>query len=300
MTDFLSSQRFHPKDDFDLINGMLSDASAKIFPGNTPKHYVKGGWVRDKLRGVAPNDMDLFVPSLVAQEFINQLKNADRLRKVVTHQDLSMYQNITLVVQTNKRLLTLDITTRCHPHHDNCDFTCNNLILDSTGKIGTRLPPPKEQRNLGKESWLMKCITDAVQGKLVWMMPSKICARVSTFEVQMKMRERLTKMVTKGFIETGESLTRFQLTPFRTHKDLDAKHDATSCAICRNDYSEEPTKETLVLDCNHHFHMDCLLQWSKTPYGHNCPSCRRVLSIGAFPPSEEPISHPQEIIDDDE
>ena len=44
------------------------------------------------------------------------------------------------------------------------------------------------------------------------------------------------------------------------------------CSICYDDYSDI-NNEIVLLQCNHHYHENCLKQWLCT-YNYNCPYCR--------------------------
>ncbi|KAL5699278.1 RING-type E3 ubiquitin transferase [Ranunculus cassubicifolius] len=52
----------------------------------------------------------------------------------------------------------------------------------------------------------------------------------------------------------------------------------TDCVICLDELSAEGRENTVlvVLECNHIFHKDCILQWShRTP---TCPICRTAIA----------------------
>jgi hypothetical protein len=45
-----------------------------------------------------------------------------------------------------------------------------------------------------------------------------------------------------------------------------------SCSICREDYCDDHSSDTVLLKCLHDFHINCLLTWIKT--NNKCPLCR--------------------------
>lgn len=278
-----------PKDDFSLIMGFIQDAACSISMNS--KHYIKGGWVRDLLRGVPPSDMDLFIPSPkssgMISAFIEKLKSADRLRKYIEIPQANGYSGIILEVQTNTGILKLDISYRngCFGENmlyneENCDFTCNNLTMNPQGQIGFRIPPPKSLKGISEAQWLARCIHDAMAGRLVWIVPDKFINK-NPLLLQLKMRERLAKMKSKGFIETGESLTRFKLATIRNYLDIPAIKDATCCSICHEDFADKTSKTNIALACDHPFHEECIKKWllSNSENRSNCPTCRQIIDL---------------------
>jgi hypothetical protein len=47
------------------------------------------------------------------------------------------------------------------------------------------------------------------------------------------------------------------------------------CSICLDNF--EDNDKTVVLDCNHRFHRDCILNWFKKEL--NCPLCRKNIEL---------------------
>ena len=49
----------------------------------------------------------------------------------------------------------------------------------------------------------------------------------------------------------------------------------TSCSICLEEYSEDPTKECIVLLCGHDFHETCIKHWLLSINGdYKCAMCQ--------------------------
>ena len=99
-----------------------------------------------------------------------------------------------------------------------CEFTVNNLMTDINGNISTRIKA--YQIGMGNRyndaEWTAKCIRDCIEGKLVWMIPDRFsksmgATEASQSEFMEKMKLRLQKMQSKGFVLTGEHLTSFRL-----------------------------------------------------------------------------------------
>jgi len=255
--------------------------------------FVFGGWVRDMLRNKNPEDMedlDLYIASkLVAKEYINSLEAFEfitaRNKKPVD----SRYavEKIEIELKGGQRIKMDIVTSRSIKAGiescDFCDFTCNNLTIDVNGKIGTRVPPPKSMGKISQVQWITKCISDAIQGKLVWMIdPSFIHQKGSPKYVSyvFKMRSRLEKMLSKGFVDTGESLTSFRLGYILCHRDIGSgKEISDSCSICFDNYDCNKSKYSVLLECGHDFHYDCINGWVEKDQQKkdSCPICRAKI-----------------------
>jgi hypothetical protein len=191
--------------------------------------FVYGGFVRDTLRGVPFQDMDVAVPCLeVAQKFIQNLEGSNRMIHLETKtiRDSPVYsleyQCFTMEIQTPMtHRLKIDITysnatSLGGDSLNKCDFTANNLMMDHSGTLSTRIKAYQIGLDISEAEWLARCIRDCIDGKLVWMIPDRFSKRMgeteaSQTEFMQKMNMRLQKMLGKGFVETGEHLTSFRL-----------------------------------------------------------------------------------------
>ena len=298
----ITTKHYYKCDDLKFVLEGIHQFSLPSSYHGTNKAFVYGGYVRDKLRDQPFTDMDIRVPCLeVAIQFIEYLEQSSRLISLETRSLLEAnlpgndYQCFSMIIQTPKSAeLKIDISYSSalvleEDSLNNCDFTMNNLMMDATGAISTRVTA----RQIGKGSkyteieWTGKCVRDCIQGKLVWMIPDRFSqslpatAKNSFME---KMNMRLDKMLSKGFVETGEHLTSFRLLKLRPLSSLSDKSDTTICGICQEDYSETSDKPTVVAKCSHHFHTVCIKKWlnkkkEKDEIEPNCPYCREQIEL---------------------
>lgn len=275
-------QSFAPKDDISFVYQTLllccTDKS-KLF-------YIYGGAVRDIIRNTKPNDIDVYIKDEVnIVSFLDFLRRSDRLRKETCARN-SGYMLKTIEIQTSMSTTCfIDIT--CDTSRDgaessiyNCDFTCNNLIINREGNISTRLPPPRAYMNLSPPMWTVRCIGDALAGNLVFMVPDELINYMSPrryISMQAKISQRINKLVARGFKQPLSKLTSFDNRPLKEYQFSD---DNDACPICKEEYSSKPSKETVVLKCDHHFHIDCIDTWvTSTKASRTCPVCRQPLRL---------------------
>ena len=276
---------------------------SSIFGAN--KAFIYGGYVRDLLLDKPFEDMDIRVSCLeVARQFIHFLEQSSRIISLETKMvsesvmpDVD-YQCFSLVIQTPRTAqLKIDISysnasVLTENSLANCDFTLNNLMIDSQGNISTRIKASQiGRREFSESEWTAKCIRDCMKGELVWMVPdrfSKMLSASSRNTFMEKMNMRLDKMLKKGFVETGEHLTSFRLLKLRPVSEL-AFHDsmecdASVCSICHETYTETPEQATAVAKCSHHFHKDCIQKWitkkkEECQEEPKCPCCRQEILL---------------------
>jgi hypothetical protein len=174
-----------------------------------------------------------------------------------------------------------------------CDFSINNLMMDSIGNVNTRIKAYQigKSREYSEAEWIAKCIRDCMERKLVWMIPDRFSQSLPADSKNLfmeKMNMRLDKMLSKGFVLTGEHLTSFRLLKLRPVASLPfddtIERDATMCAICQENYSETSDKPTAVSKCSHHFHLECIQKWilKKREEGQTepkCPCCRKEIEL---------------------
>jgi hypothetical protein len=60
------------------------------------------------------------------------------------------------------------------------------------------------------------------------------------------------------------------------------------CAICLDNV--DLRQNTLELDCNHHFHVECIVDWNYKRRG--CPLCRRIPKSTRRGPFQSPLQSP--------
>jgi hypothetical protein len=223
--------------DSEFVFELTKDLSRQDkFPWLEVPCYIFGGWVRDLLRGVSPNDMDMQVPDLeVAEALIESLVQSNRIihlerritKDVPSIESSLEYQCMYMEIRTPRTTgLKIDIsyskaTSLGDDSLNNCDFTANNLKINRFGNISTRIKAYQigMAKKYNDAEWTAKCIRDCIEGKLVWMIPNRFsksmgATEASQTEFMEKMNMRLQKMLSKGFVLTGEEeryLTSFRL-----------------------------------------------------------------------------------------
>lgn len=298
----ITTKHYHKCDDLKFVLEKIQQFSLPQSYHGTNKAFVYGGYIRDKLRGQPFTDMDISVPCLeVAEKFIQYLEQSSRLISLETRTLLEAnlpkndYQCFSMIIQTPKSAeLKIDISYSWalvldEDSLNNCDFTMNNLMMDANGAISTRVKA--HQIGLGSKyneiEWTAMCIRHCMEGKLVWMIPDNFSNRLSGTAGNIfmdKMNARLDKMLSKGFVLTGEHLTSFRLLKIRPISTLPQECDATICAVCQESYSDTSDKPTAVSKCSHHFHTICIKKWinKKIEEGipdPKCPCCRQQIEL---------------------
>lgn len=196
---------------------------------------IYGGYVRDLLRGKPFSDIDVQVPSSEFDDaIVRELKKTRsilELTKTLTmdHPQFSTteYSCTKMVIKTpSLKVVKIDLSysraTSLGPDSLRfCDFTVNNLTLSKFGEISTRVKAYEigQAKNYTDAQWLVKCIRDVIEGKLVWMIPDRFSKSMGANEVSRavfmeKMQMRLMKMLSKGFTladEEFQHLTSFRL-----------------------------------------------------------------------------------------
>ena len=61
----------------------------------------------------------------------------------------------------------------------------------------------------------------------------------------------------------------------------DINEPLNCCAICSEEFNEEDGIRSVVCECGHYFHTQCLLKWkySGRSAGKNCPTCRNLIKF---------------------
>jgi hypothetical protein len=301
MDNIVTKDYAKPDDLQFVLNGIQQFSLPSSYFG-VNRAFVYGGYVRDKYRGQPFTDMDIHVSCIdVAEKFIEWLEQSNRIitleRRTHTETDIPKvdYQSFSMVIQTPRTAeLKIDI---CYSNAlvlqdkslNTCDFTMNNLMLDIDGNLSTRIKAFKigMHKKYSEAEWLSRCIQDCIRGELVWMIPDRFTKSLSTNmknSFMEKMNMRLEKMLSKGFVLTGEHLTNFRILKLRPVSSLSTDCEATICAVCLEDYSETSDKPTAVSKCSHHFHTVCIQKWitkqrqegSTEP---KCPCCRTEIEL---------------------
>jgi len=249
-------------------------------------YYAFGGCVRDFINGDKPNDIDFYISDPNMCDFVMQtLSDTERIdgyfKKTQHYSEIFQTFHFSFVLNSGE-LFPVDLVTRTLGknsirHFQDCDFTCNNLLMCSDGSIKTRESYPIDPQMLPSD-WTVKCIRDAMTKNLVWM--TKI-VHLQTFEEKLdhsfKMEERLTKMLKKGYTKTGVSITNFKLIIPKTHlwyKKMGLPESENCCSICRDNYDND--SRSILLHCSHVYHYKCIKEWKTR--NNSCPICRVPIS----------------------
>ena len=77
--------------------------------------------------------------------------------------------------------------------------------------------------------------------------------------------------------QNEDNLTQFLIDHrhITSPKSNDSSEDCGTCAICIEPFN--PSEDNLVLDCNHEFHVQCIVSWFEKDL--TCPICRKELNL---------------------
>lgn len=292
--DFIMSnlQRFH--------NNMTNDINAQ-------KPYVFGGYVRDKLLGVEPTDMDIFATSRVIEEFVKFLQASERLvayrrnvNDITTNEKDYYCFKIQVEIPGRREIVSIDLVTDQHmatsrtrvPFNSTtmCDFTCNNLVMYYGGLLSSRVLID----GMTREETTILCVQDTLHRRLnnMYSVPDIVEQNTSTVhDLQLcsyqKYLLRTQKMKSKGFEFREDGGTHCVPIPVIQLPDnattfLQRGEAASTmmCAICQCDYDQESIHQTTVCECGHHYHTMCIQRWRRSgrPSCSRCPTCRSELA----------------------
>ena len=242
--------------------------------------YVYGGWVRDTISKKEPQDMDLFIKNRkIIDIFVSILKNLGFLKEKRIDEGSYSTKKCKLYLINNTKI-KLDIVSQRNNNnlpndYQMCDFTCNNLAIGyANGK--NFMFARKTIFGFNKTESFYKCLNHIVTKKLIWMVQQELIPNIEEYnkyiDFHLKMKMRLTKMLSKGF-SMGEQIYQFQQITFFDEKNINPDKLQKSCPICTCDYQEDdPAQFRVVLECEHYFHYHCLSNWLKK--NRNCPCCR--------------------------
>ena len=310
---------------FDFIMKNLQAFYLKHHANNPElRPYIFGGFVRDNLLDIEPNDIDIFASRDVIKDFVDFLRASERLvayrRNVndITSNESdyfcfkiqvevpSTHNIVNIDLVTNSRRVAYPLQTRTPLPYDykkHCDFTCNNLIVYHDGTIASRVPLP----GMSRADTTLICIRDVMTKKLknMYKLPEIPHSDEATHSIAQeiilasykKYLYRTEKMQSKGFVLLGRNDMSHAYPIPTMPMPLDAstileegqKPSSLMCAICRCDYDDESIKQTVVCECGHHYHCGCIQRWRRSgrSNGSLCPTCRSPIRY-KFPISSEP------------
>ena len=304
----------------------------RSFLSNLRKWVIFGGFVRDMMMGFTQveNDIDICLSVKAVNAVITNLEEQERLLV-----DYGVEDSITNTIYPVRRIVAdlpedvaeIDMVNISHPMFNVCDFTVNNLMfVNKTLDINARVMIK------GKtcQETLVLCMSDIHNGLLRFMMPAEIpcscrehfnqtpsqdmvapfadfrksctqCALV-LLEQQLKLVERLNKMLKKTHPETGEKLFRLADEPnfpsyFPQIVEKEKIQDDEICPICQEVFHQR--EDTIITTCGHKYCAECMYNhvMSSTEISEfgrrdsvSCPACREKVvlkTLGDLPISLE-------------
>lgn len=288
---------------------------------NVRRWVIFGGSVRDKMIGLKDqdNDMDIGVIGETGTTITKILESHDRLRSIKYQITNTTYPVISIEADISNILKKIDFVNMAHPMFKICDFTVNNLMyVNTTMDINARV----EIEGKTRHETLALCMSDIHQGLLRFMMPTEIpcsCRRhfVSTprlvrssycdfkskfskscvdcalvfLEQQLKLVERLNKMLEKTDPETGEKLFRLAEEPnfppyYPEIIQKDTIQDNETCPICQEVFHK--CDDVVITTCGHKYCASCMsshvmTSTQLTEFGRknsvSCPICREKVVL---------------------
>lgn len=177
-------------------------------------------------------------------------------------------------------------------------ITCDNLAIDYDGNISTIISHHlvKVYNNI---TWITSCIQDVMLKKFRIILLENVFdgdmeiggnypINRSPFDKIIYHNEVCQNMICLGFEfdkENSKNLTFYKFIELVSHayiKEFDENREISqNCCICREDYSEEPDKKTILIGCYHDFHINCLKNWVNTNKS-SCPICRINLNFNVI------------------
>ena len=165
--------------------------------------YVFGGYVRDTIAGIEPNDLDTHVHPLCFWELIHQMQECDNVSlDMVYHpgdeiRNVYSHYNIQICIDDVKYKVDVVCTFTLE-----CDYTCNNLLYDPfTGEIRARHFPKLPAINTSRQ--FTRCDESISRKDLIYRIIGDIFAkrlcRVADIEDENRFRIRLYHMKRKGY-----------------------------------------------------------------------------------------------------
>ena len=333
------------KSNLEFICNLLEKNSPDLptlYSPNVRRWVIFGGFVRDMNMKIKDESCDIDIATIgkTADDVIRKLENQDRLRI-----DDGIEESFTNTIYPVRRIVadlpefqsSIDFVNTAHPMFKICDFTVNNLMyVNTTMDINIRV----KIEDMTRHETLALCMSDIHEGLLRFMMPTEIpcsCRRhfVSTsrenrvapysdftskfeksctqcelvlLEQQLKLVERLNKMLKKTHPETGEKLFRMADEPnfpsyFPQIVEKEKIQDNEICSICQEVFHEREGREecddVVILTCGHKHCADCMYNYvmkstQRSEYGRrdsvSCPICRKKVvlkTLGDSPVSSE-------------
>jgi hypothetical protein len=274
-------KRFHN----DNINNNNNNININININNHYDPIIKavGSCVRAMLHNEEYIDISLVIscPRIVT-EFVAILE----LTEIMSyHEDkLSKYKILRIFYKNKQHTIFIANEIKNLPNYNqSLSLTCNNLAINFDGNISTIVPHNEIKRH-NSLTWTTSCIQDAISGKFRVI----VLDNMNTLDKIIMYNDICQNMVNLGFIfdiENSKNLTSYQFLEIKSHCVVSQfcknREVSQCCCICREQYSSEPNKKTILIGCLHDFHIDCLHKWvknqSQSMVKKTCPVCRADL-----------------------
>lgn len=257
-----------------------------------------GPCVRAMLRKEEYNDISIIISS---KSIISEMIKLLKIFEVLSH-NIEMDYTKLVIFQINykNKIYTIYIGTDIYKFNQTMNnkfgITCDNLAIDYEGNISTIITHHlvKGYNNI---TWITSCVQDVMSGKFRIIILENVFdynnfginenypINRGPFDKIIYHNEVCKNMICLGFEfdrENSKNLTSYQFIELVSHNDIkkyDEEHEVSqNCCICREDYSEEPDKKTILIGCHHDFHIECLKKWINTNK-RSCPICRTDLNF---------------------
>ena len=252
---------------------------------------VFGPCVRSILRKESYPDIFLIISCRwTISEFIGLLKIFELIPKYV-ETDVARLIVFDIYYQGTKYKVHMgtDIYKFTYFMNNKFGITCDNLAIDFDGTISPIISHHlvKGHNNI---TWVTSCIQDIMEKKFRAIILEDIFASgvdplMSPFDKLILQNEIIENMWHLGYEfdkETTKNLTSHRFYDLISHtevKEYDREREISmSCSICREDYFENIDKKTILIGCNHDFHIDCLKKWFNQNK-RSCPICRTGIQF---------------------
>jgi len=246
---------------------------------------ILGNSVRSFIRSEDIHDISLLIDNYsLISEFIELLKVTHILTdKQTIRNNNNSYEKINIKYKDKIYYVYIALKDTHFPGYDNnFILTCNNLSIDIEGNIST-IYKHYDVNNYCSINWINSCFQDIINHTF------RIILKIDmshSFEKINYYNDICLNMINLGYqfdYENTKNLTSYQFIRLYNHTDISKfisnREVSESCSICREQYSIEPNKRTILMGCSHDFHMDCLHKWIKSDSNNTCPVCRNAVEF---------------------
>ena len=267
---------------------------------NEPIIKAFGQCIRSMLRKEEYTEISLIIS---CKNIISELIKLLKIFEIISRNIEMDYTKLVIfqICYKNKTYM-IHIGTDIYKFNNNINnkfgITCDNLAIDYEGNISTIISHHlvKGYNNI---TWVTSCIQDVMTGKFRVILLENVfdeefniggnySINRSPFDKIIYHNEVCQNMICLGFEfdrENSKNLTFYKFIELVSHMDIkkydDEREISQSCCICREEYSDEPDKKTILIGCHHDFHIDCLKKWVNTNKS-SCPICRTNINFLLF------------------